>query len=187
MGLCLYINAEYSSVNNPEIYLNFIKEWNTFVPISRIPVLELRTFWKKIVLHKLSNILFAWGWRVILNKLNKTGWDMFLCLSRPFMLSRGHLLCISTSIQKLVETLCFYTMFFHGLFKLFIQFFHQTFKIANAQIKVTQMEKRLKTAEKSVSTSFQVSAAPKSWSKYTTVIFPTSYKTHPNVTPSLIH
>ena len=35
--------------------------------------------------------------------------------------------------------------------------------------KVSKWSKRLKKAEKSVSTSFRVCAAPKSWSKYTTV------------------
>ena len=36
--------------------------------------------------------------------------------------------------------------------------------------KVKIEQKSLKTAEKKVSTSFQVRAAPESWSKYTTVI-----------------
>ena len=55
-------------------HLNFVKEWNALVPVGRIPILEFRSFMKKIVLDKLCDIFLAGLGSVVLNMFNKTSY-----------------------------------------------------------------------------------------------------------------
>ena len=108
-----------------------------------------------------------------------------------------HVLCILTNFRLLHIPESWLKYFFWAIFNLFWSrpafaclpalksslkccFFKGFFLISDEKSlkKVWNEQKRLKTAQKSILTSFRVRAAPKSWSKYTTIM---SQKKHFNI------